>query len=76
MHVARHGLRIEGANAVKKRTFTPSGMLPYFLRPNLDWIALRELEPMQNSARVVRARPRLLARRISDHDFVMCEVRI
>jgi endonuclease/exonuclease/phosphatase family metal-dependent hydrolase len=70
------GFRIDGANAPGKRTFTYSRMVPPFMRPNLDWIALRGLEPVIGSAAAVPARPSFFSGRISDHDFVMCEVKI
>jgi endonuclease/exonuclease/phosphatase family metal-dependent hydrolase len=70
------GFKTEGANLPGKRTFTFSRLLPTFLRPNLDWIALRGLEPVAGSAAVVPARPGFFARRVSDHDFITCDVKI
>jgi len=75
-HLERAGFAIDGANDPRKRTFTPSRFLPYFLRPNLDWIAVRGLKPVPRSARAVAAQPSLLSARVSDHDFVMCEIRL
>jgi endonuclease/exonuclease/phosphatase family metal-dependent hydrolase len=70
------GFRVDGANAPGKRTFTFSRLLPRWFRPNLDWIAMRGLEPMPGSARAVAARPSFWHKRVSDHDFVMCEARL
>jgi endonuclease/exonuclease/phosphatase (EEP) superfamily protein YafD len=74
--LADAGFKIEGANAPGKPTFTFSRAIPRWLRPKLDWIALRGLEPVPGSARVIPARPSFFGRRVSDHDFVMCEVRL
>jgi endonuclease/exonuclease/phosphatase family metal-dependent hydrolase len=52
-------------------TYTPSGLVPPFLRAKLDWIGLRRLNAVAGSARVVAAR--LGLRRISDHDLATCE---
>lgn len=70
------GFRVDGANAADKRTFTYSRILPRRLRPNLDWIALRGLEPLAGSAAVAPARRSFFSRRFSDHDFIVCEVKI
>ncbi|MGH7001927.1 MAG: hypothetical protein ACREEA_10520 [Stellaceae bacterium] len=70
------GFQTDGANAPGKRTFTFSRAIPRWLRPNLDWIAVRGLEPLHSSARTVAARPSFFRRRLSDHDFIMCEVRL
>jgi endonuclease/exonuclease/phosphatase family metal-dependent hydrolase len=67
----RAGFTYREANAPLQPTFTPSGLIPPLLRPKLDWIAARGLKPVPDSARVVRARRGL--RRISDHDFVVCD---
>lgn len=74
--LAEKNLRIEGANAMGKPTFTFSGVVPRWARPKLDWIAVRELEPVPGSAAVVPAKVGVMGRRISDHDFVTCEVRL
>ncbi len=74
--LARAGFEVRGANVPGKPTFTYSRAIPPPLRPKLDWIALRGLEPVPHSARVIAARTSLFAPRISDHDFVMCEVQL
>jgi hypothetical protein len=68
-----HGLSIEGANVPHAPTFTLSRAVPMRWRPKLDWIAARGVAPKKGSAAVMAARTSLLGRRISDHDFVMCE---
>ena len=68
-----HGLSIEGANVPRAPTFTVSRAVPTRWRPKLDWIAARGVAPKERSARVVAARTSLLGRRVSDHDFVLCE---
>jgi hypothetical protein len=68
--------RVDGANAPGKRTFTYSRILPPFVRPNLDWIGLRGLEPVAGSAVAVPARTSFFSGRLSDHDFIVCEVKI
>jgi endonuclease/exonuclease/phosphatase family metal-dependent hydrolase len=73
-HLARAGFDLRGANAPGKATFTFNRAIPPPLRPKLDWIALRGLEPSPGSARVVAARASFFGPRVSDHDFVMCEV--
>ena len=70
------GFHIDGANAPGKRTFTYSRIVPRFMRPNLDWIAVRGFEAVAGSAATVPAQPSFFSRRISDHDFIMCEVKI
>ncbi len=75
-HMERAGFAIEGANDPRQRTFTFSRFWPSFLRPKLDWIAVRGLMPIPGSARVITARPSFLSPRVSDHDFVMCEIRL
>jgi len=70
------GFRVDGANAPGKRTFTFSRALPPFVRPNLDWIGLRGLEPVAGSAATVTARPTFFSGRVSDHDFIVCEVKL
>jgi hypothetical protein len=50
--------------------------VPRWSRPKLDWIGLRGLEAVRGSAAVVAAKTGVFGRRISDHDFVMCEVRV
>jgi endonuclease/exonuclease/phosphatase family metal-dependent hydrolase len=75
-HLARAGFEIRGANVPGKATFTFSRAIPPLMRPKLDWIALRGLEPIPGSARVVTARASFFSRRVSDHDFVLCEIRL
>lgn len=65
------GFEYRDSNAPLATTFTPTGLLPRFLRAKLDWIFLRKLKAISGSARVVAARNGL--RRFSDHDFVVCE---
>jgi len=67
----RAGFEYRAANAPFAPTYTPSGLLPHFLRAKLDWIGLRALKAVPGSARVAPARRGL--RRLSDHDFVVCE---
>jgi endonuclease/exonuclease/phosphatase family metal-dependent hydrolase len=74
--LADAGFNIDGANVAGKPTFTFSRAIPLPLRPKLDWIALRGLAPVLGSARVIAASSSLLGQRLSDHDFVVCEVRI
>ncbi len=75
-HLTRAGFDLRGANVSGKGTFTFNRAIPPPLRPKLDWIALRGLEPSPGSARVVAARASFFSPRVSDHDFVMCEVRL
>jgi endonuclease/exonuclease/phosphatase family metal-dependent hydrolase len=75
-HLAWGGFEIRGANVPGKPTFTFTRAIPPALRPKLDWIALRGLEPVPGSARVVTARESFFGLRVSDHDFVTCEVRL
>ena len=75
-HLRQSGFEIEGANVVGKPTFTFHRAIPPALRPKLDWIALRELQAVPHSARVIPARSSFFAPRVSDHDFVMCDVQL
>jgi len=68
------GFATRGANAEGRATFTFSRIVPPWMRPKLDWIALRGLEPVRGSARVITARPGFLATRVSDHDFIAVDV--
>ncbi len=70
--LGERGFHMRGANARLKPTFTPSALVPSFLRPKLDWLAARGLRPLPGSAAAVPARGRWGSRRISDHDFVVC----
>jgi endonuclease/exonuclease/phosphatase family metal-dependent hydrolase len=72
----RAGFEFREANVPGKPTFTFHRAIPPLLRPKLDWIALRGLKPVAGSARVVPARESFIHQRVSDHDFVMCEVRL
>jgi hypothetical protein len=74
--LAEAGFSIDGANRPGKPTFTFFRAIPPFMRPKLDWIALRELKPVIGSAAVVPARLSFSGPRISDHDFIVCDVRI
>ena len=65
------GFEYRDANQPLAPTYTPIGLIPPFMRAKLDWIMLRELRALPGSARVVPARRRL--RRLSDHDFVVCD---
>lgn len=74
--IREHGFSIEGANVPAVPTFTFSRLVPPLWRPKLDWIAARGIQPVDGSATVVPARTSILGRRVSDHDFVMCEFRL
>jgi endonuclease/exonuclease/phosphatase family metal-dependent hydrolase len=74
--LAQAGFDVRGVNVPRKPTFTFSRVIPPILRPKLDWIAHRELSPVPNTAAIIRAQPSLLSARVSDHDFVTCEVRL
>jgi hypothetical protein len=74
--LSRAGFEVRAANVPGKPTFTFHRAIPPMLRPKLDWIALRELPPIAGSARVVTARKSFFSARVSDHDFVMCEVQL
>jgi endonuclease/exonuclease/phosphatase family metal-dependent hydrolase len=74
--LAQAGFEVRDVNVARKPTFTCSRAIPPILRPKLDWIAHRELRPVPGTAAIVRAQPSLLSARVSDHDFVTCEVRL
>jgi len=74
--LSRAGFEVRAANVPGKPTFTFHRAIPPMLRPKLDWIALRELPPIAGSARVITARESFFSARVSDHDFVMCEVQL
>ena len=74
--LAGASFEVRGANAPGTPTFTFTRLIPPLMRPKLDWIALRGLEPIPGSAAVVAARESLFGKRFSDHDFVTCDVRI
>jgi endonuclease/exonuclease/phosphatase family metal-dependent hydrolase len=69
------GFDFDGANVPGRPTFTFSRFIPHFLRPKLDWIALRDLGVVPGSAAVVAACNGAWSPRFSDHDFVTCEIR-
>ena len=74
--LAAAGLRIEGVNRMRKPTFTFARAIPPIFRPKLDWLAVRDLNPVSGSARVVPARPSFFSKRVSDHDFVTVELEL
>ncbi len=74
--IAAAGLRIDGVNAIGRPTFTFVRLIPPIFRPKLDWIAVREVEPVDGTAAVIPARRTFFSRRVSDHDFVTAEVRL
>jgi endonuclease/exonuclease/phosphatase family metal-dependent hydrolase len=65
------GFEYRDSNVRLAPTYTPTGLLPRFLRAKLDWIWVRKLKAVPGSAHVAPARNGL--RRFSDHDFVVCE---
>lgn len=69
------GFSLREANVPFAPTFRLATMIPRFVLPKLDWIALRELKAVSGSARVVRA-TRSWARSTSDHDFIVCEAEL
>ncbi len=68
----RAGFNYDDTNQPLESTFTLSGLIPPFMRPKLDWIAQRELKALPGSARVVRASQGWF-KRMSDHDFIVCD---
>jgi len=70
------GFEVRGANADGRSTFTFARVVPPWMRPKLDWIALRGLEPVAGSAIVIPARAGFFASRVSDHDFIAVDVAI
>jgi len=74
--IREHGFSLEGANLPAVPTFTLGRWVPPIWRPKLDWIAARGIQPVKGSAAVVPARTSLMGRRVSDHDFVLCEFRL
>jgi endonuclease/exonuclease/phosphatase family metal-dependent hydrolase len=68
---ATHGVNVEG-----RPTFTFARIVPPWMRPKLDWLALRDAQPVPGSARVIPARPSYFATRVSDHDFIAIDVAI
>jgi endonuclease/exonuclease/phosphatase family metal-dependent hydrolase len=74
--IEAHGFSIKGANVPSAPTFTFTRLIPPLWRPKLDWIAARGIQPVSGSAAIVPARTSVLGRRVSDHDFVLCEFRL
>ncbi len=70
------GFEVGGANVPTDPTFTFSRFIPPIVRPRLDWIALRGIEPVAGSARVVPARTSVFAGRVSDHDFIAVDLNL
>jgi endonuclease/exonuclease/phosphatase family metal-dependent hydrolase len=70
------GLEIDGVNVKNRATFTFSGLIPRFMRPKLDWLAVRSLRPVAGSAAVIAPTPSIFSRRASDHDFVTVELEL
>jgi endonuclease/exonuclease/phosphatase family metal-dependent hydrolase len=74
--LAAAGFETRGANVDGRATFTFSRMIPPWMRPKLDWLALRGLHPVPGSAHVIPARPGFFAPRVSDHDFIAVDISI
>ncbi|HYA36174.1 MAG TPA: endonuclease/exonuclease/phosphatase family protein [Candidatus Binataceae bacterium] len=70
------GFSTDDANAEGRGTFTFSRLVPPLFRPKLDWIALREIQPVDATARVIRAQPTTFSPRVSDHDFVSVDIHV
>jgi hypothetical protein len=70
------GFDFRSANVPFKPTFTLNRTVLPFLRPKLDWLAIRRLSAIPGSASIVSATPHFFRRRVSDHDFVMCEIEL
>ncbi|HXW84502.1 MAG TPA: endonuclease/exonuclease/phosphatase family protein [Candidatus Binataceae bacterium] len=75
-HLDERGFEIDGVNARGCPTFTFARLVPPRLRPKLDWLAVRELSPVRDSAAVIPARPSAFSLRVSDHDFVVADVEL
>ena len=71
----RAGFTLDSANAPLAPTFKLFTAMPRFMRPKLDWIAVRNVRPVPGSACVVQA-TRSFGRSASDHDFIACEVEL
>jgi endonuclease/exonuclease/phosphatase family metal-dependent hydrolase len=74
--LSKAGFEVRGANAEGIATFTFSRLVPPWLRPRLDWIALRNLQPVEGSAAVIPARPDFFSTRVSDHDFIVADIAV
>jgi len=59
-HLHKAGFDFRSTNVPLEPTFTFNSAVPPFLRPKLDWLAVRQLSAVPGSASVVRARPRAL----------------
>jgi endonuclease/exonuclease/phosphatase family metal-dependent hydrolase len=70
------GFELRSVNVEGRPTFTFARAVPPWMRPKLDWIALRGLKPIPGSAMVISARPGFFASRVSDHDFIAVDVAI
>lgn len=68
------GFEVDGSNQAARPTFTFSRFIPPIVRPRLDWIALRGIEPVSGSARVIPARRSIWSARVSDHDFIAVDL--
>jgi endonuclease/exonuclease/phosphatase family metal-dependent hydrolase len=75
-HLREAGLKIDGVNVPNRPTFTFSGLIPRWMRPKLDWLAVRDIRPIPGSAAVVSPRSRILMRRLSDHDFITADLEL
>ncbi len=76
MNLAAAGFEVDGANALGRPTFTFSRAIPLMFRPRLDWIALRGVRAVPDSAQVVAPRKSSASRRFSDHDFITVAIEI
>jgi hypothetical protein len=70
------GFTTRGVNVEGRATFTFARIVPPWMRPKLDWLALRDVQSVPGSARVIPARPGYFATRVSDHDFIAIDVAI
>jgi len=70
------GLETEGVNVKYRATFTFSGVIPHFMRPKLDWLAVRGMRAVAGSAAVIAPKTSIFSRRASDHDFVTVELEL
>ena len=68
------GFEIDGANLPLAPTFAFTRLIPRWMRPKLDWIAIRGLRAVPGSAAVIAPRTSAFAPRLSDHDFIVCDV--
>jgi endonuclease/exonuclease/phosphatase family metal-dependent hydrolase len=70
------GFTVRGVNVENRPTFTYSRLIPPWMRPKLDWIAVRGVASVPGTAAVIPARRSPFGARVSDHDFVICDFRI